>query len=165
MQTDTQRQTDVWATCRASRWGRSPGRTDPSLLRTGLGWGLQTPTRKSPGVLSGPPWGMGGFSPGLWSQGGDGRVEGRGAVTTGGRGEARDPLSLSKEAHGLSLDPKGACGSVELSAASPPQLTALGNDAGVETGAAPQRQPSPCGHGWAPQSTEQARVLPSAPSL
>ena len=120
MQTDTQRQTDVWATCRASRWGRSPGRTDPSLLRTGLGWGLQTPTRKSPGVLSGPPWGMGGFSPGLWSQGGDGRVEGREAVTTGGRGEARDPLSLSKEAHGLSLDPKGACGSVELSAASPP---------------------------------------------
>ena len=35
MQTDTRRQTDVWATCRASRWGRGPGRTDPSLLRTG----------------------------------------------------------------------------------------------------------------------------------
>lgn len=33
-------------------------------------------------------------------------MEGRGAVITG---EARDPLSLSKEVRGLSLDPKGAC--------------------------------------------------------
>lgn len=128
-QTHKDRRTCGQPAGRAAGAGVQGGQTPPY---SGLGWvgGSGRPTRRSPGAPSAPPWGMGGFSPGLWSRGGDGRVEGSGAVTTGGRGEARDPLSLSKEAHGLSLDPKGACGSVELSAASPPQLKALGNDAG-----------------------------------
>lgn len=127
---------------RAAGAGVQGGQTPPY---SGPAWagGSGRPTRRSPGALSAPPWGMGGFSRGLWSRGGDGRVEGRGAVTTGGRGEARDPLSLSKEAHGLSLDPKGACGSVELSAASPPQLTALGNDAGGGNRGSPPKTAQP----------------------
>lgn len=99
MQTDRHRQTDVWATCRESRWGHRSeaqvlvSREDGALLtQDHARWGTQAPPRVSVEPSQLHPGGGGEGSPGAEAGVRGWRGEerkGEGAMTKGREGERR----------------------------------------------------------------------------